>query len=79
MKVMGYDVTVDIDGVESVAQLDDTYPAINDWRTATEFAMQLADHMHPDADNISFVDCAEFELEEYKSYGYIHEAPCVLQ
>lgn len=79
MKVMGYDVTVEIDGVESVVQLDDTYPAVNDWQTATEFALQLADHMHPYAKDISFVDCAAFELEEYKSYGYIHEAPCVLQ
>ena len=79
MKVMGYDVTVEIDGVSSVVQLDDTYPAVNSWQTATGFAVQLADRMHPEATDLSFVDCAEFELEEYKSYGYIHEAPCVLQ
>ena len=79
MKVMGYDVTVEVDGVESVVQLDDTYPAVNDWKSATEFAMALADHKHPDAIDISFVECSEFELEEYKSYGYIHEAPMILQ
>ena len=56
MTVMGYDITVEIDGVESVVQLDDTYPAVNDWRTATEFALQLAGHMHPDADTIQFVN-----------------------
>ena len=79
MKIMGYDVTVEVDGVESVVQLDDTYPSVHDWHSATEFAMALADHIHPDATNISFVECSEFELEEYKSYGYIHEAPMMLQ
>ena len=78
MRVMGYDVTIEIDGVESVVQLDDTYPAVSCWKTATEFAMLLAGHIHPDADNISFVDVAEFEMEEYKAYGYIHDAPMVL-
>lgn len=79
MKVMGYDVTIDIDGVESVVQLDDTYPSVKDWQSASEFAMHLADHMHPNAENILFVECSEFELEEYKSYGFIHEAPYMLQ
>ena len=32
MLVMGYDIVVDVDGEESVIQLDDTYPAVNDWR-----------------------------------------------
>lgn len=79
MKIMGYEVVVEIDGVESAIQLDDTYPAINNWHTATEFAMRMAEHDHPDAKQIDFVECAEFELEEYQEYGYIHEAPLVLQ
>ena len=28
MIVMGYDVKVDVDGMESLIQLDDTYPSI---------------------------------------------------
>ena len=79
MKIMGYEVVVEIDGVESVVQLDDTYPSIRDWHTATEFAMQLADHMHPDAEQINFVECGEYEMEEYKQYEYIHQAPYMLQ
>jgi hypothetical protein len=70
MKIMGYEIVVEIDGVESVIQLDDTYPAINDWHTATEFAMRLAAHEHPDANH---------ELEEYKQYDFIHEAPFMIQ
>jgi hypothetical protein len=79
MRVMGYDITVEVDGVESVVQLDDTYPSIKDWHSATEFAMALADHVHPEANIINFVECAEFEMDEYKSYDYIHEAPVALQ
>ena len=79
MRVMGYDVVLDIDGVESTIQLDDTYPAIKDWQTATTFAFNLAEAMHPDADNINFVECGEFEMEEYAEYEYIFETPCVLQ
>ncbi len=79
MLVMGYDITLEVDGVESVVQLDDTYPQVCDWRSATEFAIHLADHMHPEAKKIAFVDCAEFELEEYKPYGFIHECPMALQ
>jgi len=79
MKIMGYEIVVEIDGVESVIQLDDTYPAINDWHTATEFAIRLAQHEHPDANQIDFVECGEFEMEEYKQYDFIHEAPFMIQ
>jgi len=79
MKIMGYDIVIDIDGVESVIQLDDTYPAIKDWQTATEFAMLLAREAHPDAINFGFVECGEYELDEYKSYPYVFDAPFKLQ
>ena len=79
MRVMAYDVTLELDGVESVVQLDDTYPSIRDWKTATEFAIQLARHIHPDVVHIDFVDCKEFRLEEFDKYDYVHEAPYVLQ
>ena len=79
MKVMGYDIVVDVDGEESVIQLDDTYPAVNDWHTATEFAMLLARHIHPDVTNIGFVECAEYPMKEYEHMPYIHEAPFMLQ
>jgi len=38
----------------------------------------MAQHDHPDA-QIEFMDCAEYIHEEYTQYGYIHEAPIVLQ
>ena len=79
MLVMGYDVRVQVDGDESLIQLDDTYPAIKDWLTATHYAMLLARHEHPDAVNIEFIDCGEYEMEEYKAYPYIHEAPFAVQ
>jgi hypothetical protein len=75
MKIMGYEITVEIDGVESVIELDDTYPSIRDWKTATEFAMLLARDQHQNAVHIDFVQCGEYELEEYAKYDYIHEAP----
>tara|TARA_R110001632_G_scaffold115534_1_gene226986 strand:- start:488 stop:724 length:237 start_codon:yes stop_codon:yes gene_type:complete len=76
--VMAYDVTLEIDGVTSVVSLDDTYPAVNEWVTATEFAIHMAMHDHPDA-NIEFIDCAEYVHEEYTQYGYIQDAPLTLQ
>ena len=79
MKIMGYEIVVEIDGVENVVQLDDTYPSINNWHTATEFAMRLADSMHPEANDIQFVECGEYEMDEYKEYDFIHEAPYMLQ
>ena len=79
MKVMGYDIVVDVDGTESIIQLDDTYPAISDWQTATEFALLLARHEHPEAVNIEFVECGEYRMEEYDHIPYMHEAPFILQ
>ena len=79
MKIMGYEIVVEIDGVESVVQLDDTYPSINNWHTATEFAMKLADSMHPEANDIQFAECGEYEMEEYKQDDFIHEAPYMVQ
>ena len=78
MSVMAYEVTVEIDKVKSIIKLDDTYPAVNDWVSATNFAIQLAMHDHPDA-NVDFLDCAEYEHMDYSKWGYIHEAPIRLQ
>ncbi len=78
MSVMAYEVMLELDGVRTVITLDDTYPAVSNWHTATEFAIQLAMHDHPDA-NVDFLDCAEYEHMEYSKWGYIHEAPIRLQ
>jgi hypothetical protein len=78
MAVMAYDVTLEIDECKSVVKLDTTYPSVSDWVTATEFAIHLALYEHPDA-HVEFIDCAEYEHEEYSKYGYIHPAPIVLQ
>ena len=37
MKVNGYEIVIEIDGVKSQINLDDLYPAIKDWHTAAEF------------------------------------------
>jgi len=78
MAVMAYDVTIELDGTVSVIKLDDTYPAVRDWATATEFAIHMALFNHPDA-QVEFIDCAEYIHKEYTSYGYIHPAPIALQ
>lgn len=65
MPTNAYEVTLEIDGIESVVQLDDTYPSVEDWKTATHFAMMLARHNHPDAVHIELVSVAEYEAEEY--------------
>ena len=78
MVTMAYDITLEIDGVKSVVNLDDTYPAVSCWNTATDFAIHMALHDHPGT-QIEFIDCAEYVHEEYTKYGYIHDAPMVLQ
>lgn len=79
MTVYAYEVRLEVDGLESVVQLDDTYPSINDWKTATHFAMLLARHNHPDAVNIELVSVSEYESEEYEDYDYIFPSPIKLQ
>mgnify|MGYP003624694242 CR=1 FL=1 len=78
MAVMAYDITLEIDKCRSIVKLDSTYPSVRNWHTATEFAIHLAMHDHPEA-QIEFIDCAEYEHEEYTKYGFIHETPCALQ
>ena len=78
MAVMAYEIMLELDWVRTVITLDDTYPAVNSWNTATEFAIHMAQHDYPNK-HIEFMDCAEYVHEEYTSYGYIHEAPIRLQ
>lgn len=75
MAINAYEVTMEIDGIESVVQLDDTYPSVNDWKTATHFALLLARHNHPDAVHIELVSVSEYEAEEYAEYDYIYPTP----
>ena len=79
MTVHAYEITLDIDGEESVVQLDDTYPSVNDWKTATHFAMMLARHNYPDAVHIDLVSASEFEAEEFAEYDYIYPTPLANQ
>ena len=78
MPIMAYDIGMLIDGKENVIKIDDTSPAVNDWETATTFAMQLILRKHGDCD-IEFLFCKDYISEEYKKYDYIHEAPIRLQ
>jgi hypothetical protein len=78
MAVMAYDVTLEIDGEPSVVKLDTTYPAVHSWNSAVEFAIHMAIHDHPET-KIEFIDCAEYVHVEYTNYGFIHDAPMVLQ
>ena len=79
MIVKCYEIVVEIDGVKSQINLDDLYPSIKDWHTASEFAMNMARQANPDAVNISFIECGEYELEGYEHIPYIHEAPFQVQ
>ena len=79
MKVNAYEVVIEIDGVKSCINLDDLYPAIKDWHSATEFAMMMAREAKPNAVQIDFLECGEYELEGYEHIPYIHEAPFRVQ
>ena len=75
----GYEIVVEIDGTKSAINLDDLYPSIKDWHTATDFAMKMAREANPDAVHIDFIECGEYELEGYEGIDYIHEAPFRVQ
>ena len=75
MPISAYEVTLEIDGEESVIQLDDTYPAVNDWVTATEFAMLMARHFHPDAVNIEMISCGEYVPDDLQDIDYVYDTP----
>jgi len=79
MLINAYEVIIEIDGEESVIQLDDTYPSIEDWKTATHFAFMLARHNYPEAVHIDLVSVSEYEAEEYAEYDYIYPSPMALQ
>ena len=74
MILKGYEIVVEIDGVKSQINLDDLYPSIKDWHTASEFAMNMARQANTDAVHINFIECGQYELEGYESIPYIHEA-----
>jgi hypothetical protein len=78
MPIMAYDIGILVDGKEKVIKIDDTYPAVNDWETATIFAIQLITSRYGESD-IEFLFCKDYPSEEYKKYGYIHEAPIRVQ
>ena len=78
MAITAYDIGILIDGEENIIKIDDTYPAVNNWETATTFALQLIMRKHGDCD-IEFLFCKDYPSEEYKKYGYIHETPIRLQ
>ena len=78
MAIMAYDIGILVDGKEKVVHIDDTYPAVNDWETATIFAIQLITSRYGESD-IEFLFCKDYPSEEYKKYGYIHETPIRIQ
>jgi hypothetical protein len=79
MLVKGYEVIVDIDGDEKIIEIDDLYPAIYDWKSASDFAMMMAHEFNPKANQIDFVECTEYEMAEYRKYPYIFPAPFAVQ
>lgn len=77
--IKSYEIHLQIDGVDSIIALDDTYPAVNSWSDAANFAILMARHAHQDATNVEFIDCQEYEAEEYKDIEYVYETPMRLQ
>ena len=57
MAVMEYHITLTTDGVFKVFKIDDTYPTVKDWHSATEFIINMVKHTYPDAE-VEFIDCA---------------------
>lgn len=78
MAVMEYHITLTIDGVSKVFKLDDTYPTVNDWHSATEFTINMAKNSYPKAE-VEFIDCASRVHEIYSKWGNISEAPLTTQ
>lgn len=74
MPVMAYEVTLTIDSKNIIVKLDDTYPSVSDWRSASEFAILMMKRSEPDSE-VEFVDCTERVHEIYSSWGYISETP----
>jgi hypothetical protein len=75
MNVTAYEVVLEVDGMRSSIKVDNTYPAVCDWQSATLFAMMLARHSYPEAVSIDLLTVSEFESDEYKEYAYIHDGP----
>lgn len=75
---MAYEVTLVIDKKNVIVKLDDTYPSVNDWRTASEFAILMMKRSEPKSE-VEFVDCIEKVHEIYSSWGYISETPPSIQ
>ena len=78
MGVMAYEIGVAVDGIESVVRLDDTYPSVYDWESATIFAMELVMSQHPDS-NVEFLYNKEYPSKDYVGMENIHEAPIRIQ
>lgn len=78
MPVMAYEVTLVIDKKNVIVKLDDTYPSVNDWRTASEFAILMMKRSEPKSE-VEFVDCIEKVHEIYSKWGYISESPPSIQ
>ena len=78
MPVMAYEVTLVIDKKNVIVKLDDTYPSVNDWRSASEFAILMMKRSEPDSE-VEFVDCTEKVHEIYSKWGYISESPLTVQ
>ena len=78
MGVMAYEIGVAVDGIESVVRLDDTYPSVYDWESATIFAMELVMREHPDS-NVEFLYNKEYPSKDYVGMENIHEAPIRIQ
>ena len=73
-----YEILVSVDGQESIITLDDSFPSIRSWATASSMAVLMAKHDHPDSE-VEFISCSEYEAEEYDQYDYIYDAPMTVQ
>ena len=75
--IQAYEVTIGIDDVPSVVNLDDTMPNVNDWKSAVETAMLLAQMQTPLA-NIEMLECKEYVPDEFSGIDYAYPIPLTI-
>jgi hypothetical protein len=78
MPAQRYEIGLLVDGVETIAEIDDTYPTVYNWDTAVEFAIRLAKHSYPDIE-VELLFSKQWNIEGLEGVDFIFDTPTILQ
>ena len=73
-----YDVTLMIDGQQSVLNLDNTMPSVHNWVSAIETATLVVKMNKPSA-KIDLLDCKEYVPLGLDNIEYFYPSPTTIQ